>query len=372
MITKNDLKVLQFPDRRRGQKKDLKVPESAELYAALDLGTNSCRMLIAQPNGSQFHVIDSFSKSVQLGAGLERSGRLSKVAMARTIGALMICQKKLRHHCVNRMRLIATEACRRASNAADFIKLIERETGLSLEIIAPEEEARLAVISCAPLVSINTEQLLVVDIGGGSTELIWIDLSKVPKLDRRKSIMRLHSGFKVFDAGVEQAEVIDWISVPLGVATLKEQFNDVTDDAAKFAMMSWFFEESLAEFAPYREGRLVEKGFQIVGTSGTITTVAASHLGLDRYDRSKVDGLRMTSTQVDSVIQGYLALGPQGRRLDKRIGKERHVLIMSGAAILQALMRVWPTDRMSVADRGLREGLLYAQMSRDGVLEEGA
>lgn len=184
--------------------------------------------------------------------------------------------------------------------------------------------------------------------------------------------MRLHSGFKVLDSGLEQAEVVDWISVPLGVATLKEQFNDVTDDAAKFAMMSWFFEESLAEFAPYREGRLVEKGFQIVGTSGTITTVAASHLGLERYDRSKIDGLRMTSTQVDSVIQGYLALGPHGRRLDKRIGKERHVLIMSGAAILQALMRVWPTDRMSVADRGLREGLLYAQMTRDGVLEEGA
>ena len=280
--------------------------------------------------------------------------------------------KKLRHHCVSRMRLIATEACRRASNARDFIELIERETGLSLEIIAPEEEARLAVISCAPLVSISTEQLLVVDIGGGSTELIWIDLSRVPKLDRRKSIMRLHSGFKVLDSGLEQAEVVDWISVPLGVATLKEQFNDVTDDAAKFAMMSWFFEESLAEFAPYREGRLVEKGFQIVGTSGTITTVAASHLGLERYDRSKIDGLRMTSTQVDSVIQGYLALGPHGRRLDKRIGKERHVLIMSGAAILQALMRVWPTDRMSVADRGLREGLLYAQMTRDGVLEEGA
>ena len=365
-------KILNFPNQSRTPKKEVKIPDSAELYAALDLGTNSCRMLIAQPNGHQFHVVDSFSKSVQLGAGLERSGRLSKVAMARTIGALMICQKKLRHHSVNRMRLIATEACRRAVNAKDFIRLIERETGLGLEIIEPEEEARLAVISCAPLVSISTEQLLVVDIGGGSTELIWIDLSKIPKLDRRKAIMSLHSGFKRPDTHVGDAVVIDWISVPLGVATLKEQFNDVTDDAAKFALMSWFFEESLADFAPYKEGRQVQKGFQIVGTSGTITTVAASHLGLQRYDRSKVDGLRMTSTQVDSVIQGYLALGPEGRRLDKRIGKDRHVLIMSGSAILQALMRIWPTDRMSVADRGLREGLLYAQMSHDGVLEEGA
>ena len=168
------------------------------------------------------------------------------------------------------------------------------------------------------------------------------------------------------------AKVVDWISVPLGVATLKEQFNDVTDDSAKFALMSWFFEEKLAKFSPYKNGLQIKDGFQVVGTSGTVTTVAASHLGLDRYDRGKVDGLRMTSHQIENVIQSYLALGPEGRRKDPRIGKDRHVLIMSGAAILQALMRIWPTDRMSVADRGLREGLLYAQMNQDGVLEEGA
>jgi exopolyphosphatase/guanosine-5'-triphosphate,3'-diphosphate pyrophosphatase len=268
--------------------------------------------------------------------------------------------------------LIATEACRRASNATEFINLIERETGLQLEIIPAEEEARLAVISCAPLVSINTKQLLVVDIGGGSTELVWIDLSEVPKVDRRKAIMKLHLGFDSNQDDFPKAKVVDWISVPLGVATLKEQFNDVTDDSAKFALMSWFFEEKLAKFSPYKNGFQIKDGFQVVGTSGTVTTVAASHLGLDRYDRGKVDGLRMTSHQIENVIQSYLALGPEGRRKDPRIGKDRHVLIMSGAAILQALMRIWPTDRMSVADRGLREGLLYAQMSQDGVLEEGA
>ena len=369
---KTKSKIIKFPGSTPNQIKSTKVPPSAELYAALDLGTNSCRMLIAQPNGNQFHVVDSFSKTVQLGAGLEGTGKLSKISMARTIGALMICQRKLRHHSVTRMRLIATEACRRASNAVEFINLIERETGLQLEIIPAEEEARLAVISCAPLVSINTEQLLVVDIGGGSTELVWIDLSEVPKVDRRKAIMKLHLGFESENDDFPKAKVVDWISVPLGVATLKEQFNDVTDDSAKFALMSWFFEESLANFAPYKDGIQTKEGFQIVGTSGTVTTVAASHLGLDRYDRGKVDGLRMTSPQIENVIQSYLALGPEGRRMDPRIGKDRHVLIMSGAAILQALMRIWPTDRMSVADRGLREGLLYAQMSQDGVLEEGA
>jgi exopolyphosphatase / guanosine-5'-triphosphate,3'-diphosphate pyrophosphatase len=170
--------------------------DGAQLYAALDLGTNSCRMLIAEPKGSQFTVIDSFSKTVQLGIGLEASGRLSRASMGRTVQALRICQKKIEQHNVRRMRLVATEACRRARNARDFIRQVRRETGLQLEIIAPEEEARLAVISCAPLVSPRTEQLLVVDIGGGSTELVWIDLSGVAPDERPRAIMRLHAGFQ--------------------------------------------------------------------------------------------------------------------------------------------------------------------------------
>jgi exopolyphosphatase/guanosine-5'-triphosphate,3'-diphosphate pyrophosphatase len=343
-------------------------PGAGTLYAALDLGTNSCRMLIAQPRGSQFQVVDSFSKTVQLGAGLEASGRLSRASMGRTVQALRICQKKIEKHSVKRMRLVATEACRRARNAKDFIRQVRRETGLSLEIIAPEEEARLAVISCAPLVNARTEQLLVVDIGGGSTELVWIDLSAVLPEDRARSIMGLHRGFQ--PQGEASARVVDWISVPLGVATLKDQFADVDDDAARFALMSWFFEENLASFSPYNAEN-PRAGFQIIGTSGTVTTVAASYLNLRRYDRTKVDGLQMTSDQIDLVIREYLSLGPEGRRTDPRIGRDRHALIMSGAAILQALMRIWPTDRLSVADRGLREGLLYAQMSADGVLEDG-
>ena len=349
------------------------APISADpdrLYAALDLGTNSCRMLIAQPKGSQFHVVDSFSKSVQLGLGLESTGRLSRASMSRTVGAMRICQQKLKRHGVSRMRLVATEACRRASNAGQLISSVRRETGLELEIIEPEEEARLAVISCAPLVSTRTEQLLVVDIGGGSTELVWIDLTKVPHLDRPRAIMRLHAGFRADPGPFPAAKVVDWISVPLGVATLRDQFADVEDDAARFALMSWFFEENLSEFTPYAAEQARE-GFQIIGTSGTVTTVAASHLGLRRYDRTKVDGLRMTSDQIDAVIRRYLALGPEGRRKDPRIGRDRSALIMSGSAILQALMRLWPTDRLSVADRGLREGLLYQQMSADGVLEDG-
>ncbi|PTX04247.1 Ppx/GppA phosphatase family protein [Pararhodobacter aggregans] len=345
-------------------------PEDGGLYAALDLGTNSCRMLIARPNGAQFEVIDSFSRAVELGTGLESTGRLGHVPMARTVQALRICRRKLDDHAVIRMRLVATEACRRARNSAEFIRKIQRETGLRLEIIPAEEEARLAMISCAPLVAPETEQLLVIDIGGGSTELVWIDLAAVTPEERRRAILAVKLGLRSQVQAPQlpgQARVVDWISVPLGVATLREQFNDVEDDAARFALMSWHFEEQLHDFSPY-QNPAPRDGFQIIGTSGTVTTVAASYLGLKRYDRNKVDGLTMTSAQIDKVIRDYLALGPEGRRTDPRIGRERHGLIMSGAAILQALMRVWPTDVMSVADRGLREGLLYAQMTHDGVL----
>lgn len=348
----------------------LSSPGSAQLYAALDLGTNSCRMLIARPEGAQFKVVDSFSKSVQLGAGLEKSGRLSRSAIHRTLQALRVCQQKLTRHNVERMQLVATEACRRASNGKSFLARVQQETGLRLDIIKPQEEAQLAVVSCAPLVNPGTEQLLVVDIGGGSTELVWIDLRDVAPRDRSRAIMRMHNGFHCRDGNAPGPRVVDWISVPLGVATLRDQFRDVEDDSARFALMSWFFEENLAEFAPYKNEQSRD-GFQIIGTSGTVTTVAASHLGLRRYDRNKVDGLCMTSDEIDLVIRKYLALGPAGRRRDPRIGLDRQALIMSGAAILQALLRCWPTDRLSVADRGLREGMLYALMSCDGVFKNG-
>lgn len=341
---------------------------SKALYAALDLGTNSCRMLIAQPLGDQFRVVDSFSKSVQLGIGLESSGQLNKTSMNRTLNAIRVCKQKLKRHKVKNMRLVATEACRRASNGASFMRQIKRETGLSLEIIAAQEEARLAVISCAPLVSRKSDQVLVVDIGGGSTELVWIDLSRVDPTKRSAAIMGLKDDFGVSEISSSKAEVVDWISVPLGVATLRDQFADVEDDAGRFALMSLFFEEQLEAFKPYDRPYGME-GFQMIGTSGTITTVAASHLGLKRYDRTRVDGLRLSSDQIETVINGYLRLGPKGRRNDPRIGRDRQALIMSGAAILQALIRTWPTTRLSVADRGLREGLLYAQMNADGVLD---
>jgi len=352
------------PPRRLGSRP---AHADTELFAALDLGTNSCRMLIAQPDGGHFRVVDAFAKSVRLGVGLERTGHLSRGAIARTIEALDVCAAKLKRYGVQNTRMVATEACRRARNGNHFLAMVARETGLRLEVIRPEEEARLAVISCAPLVSPEASQVLVFDIGGGSTELVWIDLGAVEPAERAQAIVNLQVRGGV--GGPGEARIVDFISVPFGVATLNDRFADVANDAARFALMSWFFEEQIAGFKPYLDIPAAEAagGFQMIGTSGTVTTVGAAHLGLRRYDRRKVDGMHLACTAIDAVIKRFLKLGPEGRRNDAGLGRDRCELIMSGAAILQTLLRLWPTDSIRVADRGLREGMLFAMMSAKGV-----
>jgi exopolyphosphatase / guanosine-5'-triphosphate,3'-diphosphate pyrophosphatase len=346
-----------------------------ELYAALDLGTNSCRMLIATPEGGHFRVVDAFAKCVRLGAGLEYTGHLSRSAIARTIDALEVCAGKIARFGVTHTRLVATEACRRARNGDHFLALAAKQTGLRLEVIEPEEEARLAVISCAPLVRPEAAQVLVFDIGGGSTELVWIDLSDVVPEDRAQAIVNLDLGARgaprVPVRGA--ARIVDFISVPLGVATLHDRFSDVAEDAARFALMSWFFEEQIMGFRPYLDAHLPDDaaGFQMIGTSGTVTTVGAAWLGLRRYDRKKVDGMHLSVQAIDEVIARFLRLGPEGRRRDAGLGRDRCELIMSGAAILQTLLRIWPTQSMRVADRGLREGMLFAMMSASGAFARG-
>jgi exopolyphosphatase/guanosine-5'-triphosphate,3'-diphosphate pyrophosphatase len=347
------------------------VASQSELYAALDLGTNSCRMLIAAPEAGRFRVVDAFAKSVRLGSGLERTGHLSRGAIGRTMAALEVCAEKIERYHVKNVRLVATEACRRARNGTSFLARAARETGLELEVIRPEEEARLAVISCAPLVSPRAAQVLVFDIGGGSTELVWLDLSDIEPEHRAQAILNLKMSKGAREPGA--ARIVDFISVPLGVATLHERYADVADDSARFALMAWFFEEQIAGFRPYIESLVGDdpEGFQMIGTSGTVTTVGAAHLGLRRYDRRKVDGMRLSARAIEEVISRFLRLGPEGRRNDIGLGRDRSELIMSGAAILQTLLRIWPTDSMRVADRGLREGMLFAMMCAHGAFADG-
>lgn len=348
-------------------KRQRRPKNNTPLFAALDLGTNSCRMLIARPNGLEFDVVDAFSKTVYLGQGLDASGKLSSSAIRRAISALQVCAKKLNTHNVQNMRLIATASCRQARNGRQFVDQAQKRTGLRLKIVKPEEEARLAVVGCAAHLRTSTEQVLVVDIGGGSTELIWLDLTAVAPEHRRAALMQMRSNLRHPKSDeCCKVKVLDWISVPFGVSTLREQFSDIDEDKSRFAMMSWFFEEYIEEFGPVDPTD--KDKFQIIATSGTVTTIASTFRRLDVYDRSKVDGFSMTSGEIDKEITRYLQMGPKGREKAACIGKGRKELIMSGSAILQAILRVWPTECLTIADRGLREGLLVSQMSRAGYL----
>ncbi|QND52051.1 Ppx/GppA family phosphatase [Phyllobacterium sp. 628] len=322
----------------------------APLYAALDLGTNNCRLLVATPTRpGQFRVIDAFSRIVRLGEGLGASGRLSQNAMSRAIEALKICRDKLENHDVRKARLIATEACRQAENGEEFLDQVKHETGLDLEIINRQTEARLAVSGCGTLVERETDAVVLFDIGGGSSEIALIDLS-----ERRSPRLAEH--------------IIAWTSLPVGVVTLAERFGgrDVTVD--NFAVMVNHVAELINDFTErHKLGDLVKsQNFHLLGTSGTVTTLAGIHLGLDRYDRRRIDGIWMQNDDVTEMTSRLLSWSFDERVANPCIGADRADLVLAGCAILDAIRNVWPSQKLRVADRGLREGILTELMSRDG------
>ena len=343
---------------RGGGAQDLRAP-----VAALDLGTNNCRLLVARPMGNQFEVMDAFSRAVRLGERVEETNLLCEAAQTRAIKALRICASKIQHHRVRDTRIVATEACRRALNGGEFAARVREDTGLSIDIITPEEEARLAVAGCAPLVDTTAEQLLVFDIGGGSTELIWIDMSGTEP-DRRPALIQAIApmgGIETSAVRRAKARISDWISVPIGVTTLHDRFAGIAGDQDRFNAMSWHFEQRLAPFGPYdiEDGADLTRHLQIVGVSGTATTFGAMHLGLGKYDRSKVDGLWLPGRRAGEVADTLLSMDRAERSHHPGIGARRADLVISGAAILMTILRVWPVTRMRIADRGLREGMLY-------------
>lgn len=320
-------------------------------FAALDLGTNNCRLLVAVPGRpGQFRVIDAFSRIVRLGEGLSSSGRLGQPAMDRAVEALKICGDKLRSRAIRRARLIATEACRSAENGAEFLARVESEAGLKLEIIDRQTEARLAVSGCGSLIERGTDGVVLFDIGGGSSEIALIDLShsRSPRLANH---------------------IVSWTSLPVGVVSLSEKFGGrhVTRDS--FAAMVSHVTAMLEAF----EGRgridhlVAGARFHLLGTSGTVTTLAGVHLGLERYDRRRVDGLWMDNDNVDLMIEKLLGWDFNARVANACIGADRADLVLAGCAILEAIRRVWPSPRLRVADRGLREGILSELMADAGV-----
>ncbi|MEM9999840.1 MAG: Ppx/GppA phosphatase family protein [Pseudomonadota bacterium] len=320
------------------------------LYAALDLGTNNCRLLIATPTKpGQFRVVDAFSRIVRLGEGLGHSGRLSEHAMQRALEALAICSDKLGNKSLRKARLIATEACRSADNGSDFLDEVKHRTGLELEVVDRETEARLAVSGCGSLVDWTAKSTVLFDIGGGSSEIAVISL------DERKPR-------RLADA------IVDWTSLPVGVVSMSEKFGGKHVDPDLFAQMKAYAGDLLAEFAEKHGGiGKDDNSFHLIGTSGTVTTLAGIHLDLPRYDRRRVDGLWINSRQGSDINDRILGWSFEQRKANVCIGADRADLVLAGCAILEAIRDAWPAKRLRVADRGLREGLLTEMMSDDGV-----
>lgn len=321
----------------------------APVYAAIDLGTNNCRLLVARRQADGFRVVDAFSRIVRLGEGVGTTGVLCEAAVQRTLGALKVCAGKMRRRGVTKGRSVATEACRRARNCDEFLHRVKSETGLELEIISAREEARLALAGVLPLMREGKPNALVFDIGGGSTELIWLELVE------------------------EGARIIGSHSIPCGVVGFAERYGSDRVCSETYAAMVQEVVPRLREFERRHQIRkkVAAGRVQVLGTSGTVTTVASVHLGLPRYDRTVVDGAVIAAADVDAVNRRLARMDYAARARLPCVGRERAELVVAGSAILEAICKTWPTDRIRVADRGLREGILLGLMgaAATGVLD---
>jgi exopolyphosphatase / guanosine-5'-triphosphate,3'-diphosphate pyrophosphatase len=329
------------------------VEKFAPTYAALDLGTNNCRLLIARPTHPDFgfRIVDSFSRIVRLGEGISKTGRLGEAAILRTLDALQVCRDKMAAKHVTRARLIATEACRMAENSAEFIARVRQKTELDLEIIDRETEAHLAAAGCAALADAQAEGVVLFDIGGGSSEIIW--LGRGPGT---ASLSHDHGHARV---------VHTWASLKLGVVTLAEKYGGYDVNDKVFEAMIGHVEAELRSFVA-RVAKIRRcRHFHLLGTSGTVTTVAGVHLNLPRYDRRRVDGLWMSNAQVSRAVGKLRQMTYHERVANGCIGAERADLVLAGCAILEAIRRAFPAERVRIADRGLREGILQQLIAAD-------
>jgi len=317
---------------------------SRRTYGALDLGTNNCRLLIARPGNGAFTVVDAFSRIVRLGEGLSRTGRLSDDAMDRAVAALAICGDKLRRRKVSLSRSVATEACRRAANGRKFIDRVRQETGIALEIIEPQEEARLAMLGCHKLLEPGDGPAMIFDIGGGSTELVLIEQTGTGP------------------------QIRSWWSAPWGVVSLTEsEGREAIDGSERLSAYKRMRERVRRSFDQF-EATLPRSrsDIRLLGTSGTVTTLASVHLALPSYDRRAVDGLHVPIDAMRTISGMIAEMDYDERSSLPCIGPERADLVVAGCAILEAILEIWPAKNLGVADRGIREGILRLLMTQDG------
>ena len=353
------------PDAPNGAKSHKKSSvRSAPVLGVIDLGTNNCRMMIASVEHGQLKIIESFSRIVRLGQGLEREQALSEAAQNRAIAALKVCADKIKRYSEIRIRAVATQACRLAQNAHKFLGRVFKETGIRFEIITAEHEARLSVTGCTSLFDAPASAAIVIDVGGGSTEISWLDLRGVPVLATQSNQVR---SIDLLVAS-QKLKAKTWVSIPKGVVNLSERFEETkfANPEAWYEAMVNDFQKEIPFLEPAEALRSMFENQQafIIGTSGAVTSLAGLHLNLDRYDRTKVDGQWISATECRVVTNRLIAMGLDGREAEPCIGRDRADLVLAGAAILEALLRAWPCERIRVADRGLREGLLLSMLKK--------
>jgi exopolyphosphatase/guanosine-5'-triphosphate,3'-diphosphate pyrophosphatase len=325
--------------KRRGNQARRRRRHTDPVIAALDLGTNNCRLLIARAHPGGFRVIDGFSRIVRLGEGLDASDHLSHAAMNRTKAALAVCAEKINRRSVLSGRYVATEACRRAINGDSFLHSIEKETGLRLETIPSREEAELTLAGCIPLLDPAIPYALTFDVGGGSAEVLWV---------------RLHPE--------KPPEIVGLISLPCGVVTMTERYGQPEITREGYRAMVSDVEAMLRPFdEKYRISAAIARGeVQMLGTAGTVTTIAGVHMNLPRYNRAVVDGTWLDFEALGSISQMLVTSDFAERASHACIGQGRAELVVAGCGVLEAVCSTWQAGRLRVADRGVREGILLA------------
>lgn len=310
-----------------------------QTFAAIDLGTNSCRLLVGRYDGV-LKIVDSYSKVVRLGENLGQTNLLCEEAIERSLKTLKICVEKVKNNDVTHIRAVATEACRRAMNTSILLDRAKNDLDLTIEVISNEEEALLALTGCSGAFQGNIPYGIVFDIGGGSTEIMWVAIKE----------------------GIPNFDVMDWISLPFGVVTLSDAYGAYSTSPRIYDQIRKKIKEKLIPFSEKNkiQNYIHARQVQMVGTSGTGTTLAAIHLKLQRYDRYLIDGIYLRGSEIRSITQSILHMTPKQRNSHPCIGVGRSDLAITGAAILEGICDTWTLPWIRVADRGVREGILMS------------
>ncbi len=309
------------------------------MFATIDIGTNSVLLLIGDslPDG-RIRIAADEARITRIGEGLTQSENLSAEAIERTLAALKEYRQLCEKHHVSASAVVATEALRRASNADQFLLRARDEMGFEIEVVTPEKEAWLTFHACAR--EFGTD-ILVCDVGGGSTELIW----GRPQSGETKS----------------ETSSCQYISMPIGSVVLTEHFikNDpVTAD--EFKEICTIIDQHLAQALQSLSHRHADK---LIATAGTATTIAAIEKHMTSFDHSKIHGIVLEMLDVQVIIDELKMKSVAERRKIVGLQKGREDVILSGAIILDRVMRRLGYDVTTVSDRGLRWGLFYERFA---------